>query len=63
MTHQFSFRVGFVVIMLLVAIFAVLYPLLSQSDQLPVRQTTEIRPASAGSDEAARRAIERDLTP
>lgn len=62
MNHRFSWRLGLAVILLLIALFAVFYPNLIRKQNVPVRQTTEIRTDDNSDDATARQAIQRDNT-
>lgn len=60
MNHRFSWRLGILVILILVAIFAWLYPNVIKNQRVIIRQSSEIRSNSASDDDAAREAIQRD---
>jgi hypothetical protein len=60
MNHRFSWRLGLLVILIILGLFAWQYPNLIKNETVPVRQTSEIRSANDANDAAARRAIELD---
>jgi len=60
MTHHFSWRLGLLVILVIVILFAWQYPNLYKNQTVPVRQTTEIRGNSDANDDSARQAIKLD---
>ena len=60
MNHRFSWRLGLLVILVIIGLFAWQYPNLIKKQTVPVRQTSEIRSNDNTDDNAARRAIELD---
>ncbi len=60
MMHRFSWRIGIAVIILILAIFALLYPNILKNQNVPIRQKSEIRTDNTQDDTAARDAINKE---
>ena len=58
--HRFSWRIGIAVIILILVIFALFYPNILKQQNVPIRQTSEIRTDNTQDDTAARDAINKE---